>query len=79
MWTLRLLVYLKHISIELKRHNDLLSRANELTEIGLKLAYPNWGKSGKVSGAPKMVEVSHPTPELWNREYRKHHPEAELE
>jgi hypothetical protein len=52
-----------------------LKRSNALAEIRLKLDQPQWAKSGRTSGAPKVVSLNHPTVESWNENYRKTHAE----
>lgn len=74
---LRSLVYLKRMSGDLKTIAKEFKRLNDLTEIRLRLERPEWSKSGKVSGAPKINRINYPTVEAWNENYRKVHPDAE--
>jgi hypothetical protein len=64
---LRILVYLRGISRE-------LARANELAETRLALEYPQWAKTEKVKSAirsPKFSHISAPSIELWNKAYKE--------
>ncbi len=60
-----------------------LHRLNELVEARLTIEHPNWSKTKPVPvrkvGNPKLVEVSAPTVEVWNENYRKAHGISESE
>lgn len=73
--SLTLLVFLRRISRE-------LHRANELAEARLALQYPAWYKASSIKSptqtplvSSKLGDLSTPTIEEWNRDYREKHPE----
>lgn len=73
---LRSLVFLRRISRE-------LHRSNELAEFRLSCDFPSQYAASKFSREPnaitphrsKLVSIAHPSYAQWNSEYRKLHPE----
>ena len=76
--SLTLLVFLRRISRE-------LHRANELSEAKLSLEHPAWSKQWSGAGkaarsqpsSSKLAGLANPTVEEWNENYREKHPEEE--
>lgn len=71
----RILVYLRRIARELQR-------SNEIAEARLSAEYPMLYRSyraGVVPKTPKMVEITIPTTEDWNKRWRVDHPTEEEE
>jgi hypothetical protein len=72
MWTgVRVLVWLRRIA-------RALDRANVLAEVRLRLDYPAYARTGRVeTRTPRVVDVSTPTVEEWNKRWAETHPEEE--
>ena len=74
MWkSLRVLVYLRQISRELKRANDI-SEARLANELPQQFRTYKAGKVGKQS---KLAQVSSPTVAEWNKRWEEKHPRVE--
>jgi hypothetical protein len=70
---LRALVYLRKISRELARSNDI-AEARLATDLPQQF---RTYKSGNIGKRPKIAQISSPTVEEWNKKWKEQHPEPE--
>lgn len=68
----RLLVLLRRIA-------TAIEEGNRLVRIRLDLDYPSQRRRGfdRVGESPKLVDISYPTAEEWNDDWRETHPDSE--